>query len=290
MRNIMTTTEFHIATGLLAVILVSLVLLQPQRPQMWFYPLAREAAKAKMNHETREMLEYQTEHFVIKYTKADAADVEMVARAAEAAYTPVTTTLGYNMKNKAPVVIYPDKDELRKAFGWSGNQSAMGVYWGGAIQLLSPSQWLKDGNSLNEFIRSGPMVHEFTHMVFDYMTNGNYPRWFTEGLAQYVEYQVNNYEWITPENKLTGRQYSMAELDNGFDELPNQALAYRESLGAVRYIAEVHGDAKLQAVISGLRVGHDMSKVLRDVLGMDYAAYETAWQAWARENMENYTE
>jgi hypothetical protein len=286
MRNIMTSTELQMAAGLLAVLLFLLVFLQP-RPQMWFYPLAREAAKAKMNYEAREMLEIQTEHFVIKYTENDAKDVDMVARAAEAAYKPVTSILGYPMKNKALIVIYPDKAELRKFFGWSGNESAMGVYWGGAIQLLSPSQWLKEGDSVDKFIQTGPMVHEFTHMVFDYMTNGNYPRWFTEGLAQYVEYQVNDYEWLTSENSLAGKTYSMAELDNDFDELPNQSLAYRESLAAVRYIAEVHGKDKLQAVIAGLKAGQDMPKVISNVLGMDYASYEKAWQTWAEENMQN---
>ena len=285
MRNIMTSTELQIVTALLAVMLFLLVFLQP-RPQMWFYPLAREAAKVKTNHETREMHEMQTEHFIIKYTESDTKDVGMVARAAEAAYQPVTTLLGYPMNNKALIVIYPDKAELRKAFGWSGNESAMGVYWGGAIQLLSPSQWLKEGDTVDQFIQAGPMVHEFTHMVFDYMTNGNYPRWFTEGLAQYVEFKVNDYEWLTPENNMADPKYSMAELESNFDELPNQSMAYRESLAAVRYIAEVHGDEKLQEIIAGLRAGKSMPKVLAEVLHMDYAAYEKAWQSWAADTMQ----
>ena len=52
----------------------------------------------------------------------------------------------------------------------------------------------------------------------------------------------------------------MSELDGNFDDLPNQALAYRESLAAVRYIADVYGEAKLQQVIEALQAGQSISK------------------------------
>ena len=85
----------------------------------------------------------------------------MVAQAAEKAYEPVTQTLGYAPGAKTLICMYPNKRQLNQAFGWSGDQSAMGVYWGGVIQVLSPHVWLKDA-SADDFIRSGPMVHEFT--------------------------------------------------------------------------------------------------------------------------------
>jgi hypothetical protein len=225
-----------------AVLSAGLFLLLPNRPQMWLYPLVRQTAQAKMNYESRNLAVYETEHFTIKYDRQDADVVQMVAQAAEKAYPPVTQALGYSPGGKTLILIYPNRQELNQAFGWSGDQSAMGVYWGGVIQILSPHVWLRD-TSPEEFIQTGPMVHEFTHLVFDHMTEGNYPRWFTEGQAQYVEYRVNNYEWRSPSNSLGGKLYTMAELDANFDALPDQSLAYRESLAAVRYIAEVYGDS-----------------------------------------------
>jgi len=265
------------------LLLAAVLLLAPVRLQMLLYPLAREAAHAKISYETRAMAAYETPHFVIKYT-SDPAAAAMVAEAAEAAWAPVTAALGHSPGGKTLVVMHPDRSALNQNFGWSGSQSAMGVYWGGVIEVLSPRAWLKNGTA-SEFIRSGPMVHEYTHLVFDHMTRGNYPRWFTEGLAQYLEYKVNGYEWRTADNALTGRLYTQAELDRDFDSLPNQALAYRESFAAVRYIAAVHGESGLRQVIAALAAGRPIEQAVGGSLGMDYAMFEAAWRNWAQENM-----
>ena len=270
-----------------AVCIILLILLMPSRTRMWIYPLVRQATQIKVNYETRSMAAYETEHFIIKYTPIDADTVAMVAEAAEAAYHPVAEDLGYAPRGKTLILIHPNKTELRQAFGWSDNESAMGVYWGGVIQLLSPHVWLNGGESVQEFIHSGPMVHEYTHLVLDYLTNGNYPRWFTEGLAQYVEYRVNDFEWKTAGNQLDNKMYTMNQLDQQFDELPNQALAYRESLAAVRYIAEVYGEDKLREIINSLKAGQTLEKAIAKTLGLDYGAFERSWKVWAAANMNN---
>lgn len=281
MRKIMTVeTTISIILLLAAIFFLQM----PTRAQMAIYPLLRQATKWKLEFDTRDMAVYETPHFIIKYEPQDADVVAMVAQAAENAYKPVTGILGYSPQDKTLVLIYADKKELNQVFGWSGDQSAMGVYWGGVIQILSPHAWLKDMTA-EEFIRSGPMVHEYTHLVFDRMTNGNYPRWFTEGLAQYVEYKVNNYEWRTVSNSLTGPKYSMAEMDKEFDNLPDTSLAYRESFAAVRYIAEEHGEGKLDQVVTALEKGKTLKKAIADSTGLDYESFAREWSEWAAANM-----
>lgn len=289
MRNI-TVHDTSIVTVIIGLALLIFIFSAiPFRPQMWVYPLVRQATQIKVDYETGYMAVRETEHFRIKYTPTDTDTVDMIAEAAEAAYTPVTQELGYAPHGKTLILVQPNKNELRKAFGWSGNESAMGVYWGGVIQLLSPHVWLSGGESVQEFIHSGPMVHEYTHLVFDKLTNGNYPRWFTEGLAQYVEYRVNHYEWQTADNNLDGKLYTMTELEGDFDKLPNQSLAYRQSLAAVRYIAEVYGEDKLREIITELQGGQSLDKAIQRSLGLDYASFEHSWQQWALTNMKNYS-
>lgn len=270
----------------LLLFVASLVLLPVRSPRMWLYPLVRDAAQAKMDWQTKAMAVYETDHFIIKYTGQDSDTVKMVADAAEAAYNPVTAALGSAPSAKTLLLVYPDRKEMNKVFGWSGDQSAMGVYWGGVIQLLSPHSWLKAGESTDEFIRSGPMVHEFTHLVFDHMTNGNYTRWFTEGLAQYVEYKVNGYEWLSVTNKKPERFYPQTQLEGDFDNLPDQSLAYRSSLAAIRYISDVHGEAKLQQIIQAMQQGQSCQSAITGSLGMDYTTFEHEWRQWAIDNMK----
>ncbi len=276
--------------AVVGLILVGLLFsMMPIRPQMWLYPLVRQAAVMKIDYQTKDMLAKETPHFIIRYTENDTDMVDMVAEAAEAAYEPVTSALHYTIGGKTLILIYPDRQAMKQAYGWAGDASAMGFYWGGVIQILSPKAWMKNSHSLDEFIATGPLAHEYTHLVLDHMARGNYTRWFTEGLAQYVEYRVNGYEWVTADNRLTGKVYTMEELDNSFDELSNQSLAYRQSLAAVRYIAEVHGDAKLTQVLAYLTRGEKVNKAIERSLGMDYATYEAMVNLWAQGNMKQYS-
>lgn len=269
----------------LAAMLLSIV---PGRPQMWLYPLVRQATQYKINYQTRDMPAKETPHFIVKYTEPDADMADMVATAAEAAFAPVTGALNYTPGGKTLILIYPDRESMQKAYGWAGDASAMGFYWGGVIQVLSPKAWMKNAQSTEEFITTGPIAHEYTHLVLDYLARGNYSRWFTEGLAQYMEYRLNGYEWITAGNRLTGQLYTMEELRSDFDELPNQALAYRQSLAAVRYIAEVYGDAKLGQVLSYLQAGVKVDKAIEKSLGLDAATFEALVNQWAKGNMKEY--
>lgn len=261
----------------------------PGNPQMWLYPLVRQAMQLRIDYQTKDMLAAETPHFIIKYTEKDADMIQMVAEAAEAAYEPVTAALNYKPGGKALILVYSDRQAMKKAYGWAGDASAMGFYWGGVIQILSPKAWMKNSQSTAEFIATGPIAHEYTHLVLDHLARGNYTRWFTEGLAQYVEYKANGYEWVTVDNRLTGTLYTMSQMDADFDGLPNQALAYRQSLAAVRYIAEVHGDAKLNQVLNYLKAGTKVDSAIEKTLGMDYATYETMVNLWAKGNMKQYS-
>ena len=282
-------SDTSIVMGLLILMLALLLFTQLSiKPRLWLYPVVRQLTMIKLDYDTRDMGEYRTEHFLIKYTAVDSDQVAMVAKAAEAAYYPVTDILGYTIGKRAIIYIYPDHQEMKRTFGWAGDESTMGAYYSGVIQVLSPQKWLKNGERADAFVHSGPITHEFTHLVLDYQTSGNYSRWFTEGLAQYVEYKVNHYEWITSTNRLTGNLYTLAELDEHFADLPNQALAYRESFAAVRFIADQFGEIKLRQIDDLLAQGKPLKEIIPIVLGLTYADYEENWKTWARDYLEDH--
>lgn len=64
--------------------------------------------------------------------------------------------------------------------------------------------------------------HEFSSQGYGW---DHRRRWFTEGLAQRIEYQVSGYLWIEQDSTLRQKLYSLDELEKRFDRLSNQPLA-----------------------------------------------------------------
>jgi hypothetical protein len=125
------------------------------------------------------------------------------------------------------------------------------------------------------------MAHELTHLVVDYLTGGNYPRWFTEGVAQYEEYKLTGFEFQDATGSLQPPFYSMRELTEHFDSMPNQARAYGESLAVIRFIVHQAGEPALYQIIAELGRGLDFNQAAIKVLHLDEAQFEASWQEWA---------
>ena len=228
--------------------------------------------------------ELQTEHYRIKYLTEDKADVDMVANAAEDAYTSVSDRMGQEPGRPTTIVIYPDSRSLAASFGWDKNEKALGVYWGGTIRVLAPSAWLSGGRQQGRFIKEGPMVHEFTHLMVDQMTRGNYNRWWTEGIAQYTEKQITGFEFASPFN---GKQqmyyYTLDNLEKNFDSL-DQSVAYWEALQAVDFIVDNYGEENIYTIIHYLGKGDSMPKAIENALGTDYETFSHDFYQYLENN------
>ncbi|MDO4539689.1 MAG: hypothetical protein Q4B48_01120, partial [Syntrophomonadaceae bacterium] len=168
------------------------------------YPITRQSlerlvATQSSALQTRNFLSQYSEHFIIKYLPIDEKYVEIILRGSEQSYDDVVQWFGTDGPVPAPeLIVFPTAASLASSFGWDRNQQSMGVYWGGSIRILSPAEWM-DEPSLEEFCREGPMVHELCHLMVDEVSGGNYSRWFTEGLAQYLEKQINGFAFPQPE-------------------------------------------------------------------------------------------
>jgi len=228
----------------------------------------------EINLSTTAFNEVKTEHYNIKYTSLDSDWVPMVASAAEDAYGSVTQVFGEEPKSRTTIVIYPDGSSLARSFGWDRDEKAMGVYWAGSIRVLSPREWMTPDDSADKFTREGPMAHEFAHLMVDEMTRGNYNRWWTEGIAQYVEKRTTGFEFADP---FAGGQgpsyYKLASLDRNFDKL-DQSIAYWESLQAIEYIAATGGEDSLFQVMAGLGEGQSLQSSIEKALGVNYSTWE----------------
>lgn len=254
------------------------------------YTWLREYRRAALVAAADPWLSRESAHFTVYYAPYDAEAADMVLEAAEAAYRPVVDALGHAPPGKTLVLVDPDRESLRRAFGWAQGESATGVYYGGVIRVLSPSAWVMGATPEQRraaFRRLNPLTHEFTHLVLDYQTDGNYPRWFTEGLAQRLEYHRTGYRWLEHESTLRQRLYRLSELDQRFDRLPNQALAYRQSHLLVDHLVDRCGEAGLRRLLARLSARQAFPRALEGACGFGPEPLERSWRQWVQAHLDD---
>jgi hypothetical protein len=269
----------------IVLILACLILTmsQPVTAKLIVYRASRELVRVQMFFSTFGWNRIQGEHFIVKYQPQDSDIAKMILDLAERNYKPVSERFGRFYSWKIPLIIYPSKESLGRSFGWENDESAMGVYWGGVIRVLSPREWIDSDNPKEAkkiFETEGPIVHEFTHLMVDYVTGGNYTRWFTEGIAQYEEELLTGYR---PERrKLTNSDelYKLSRMDGDFDNLADQNLAYLESYQAVKYLVDTYGENKLKEILTCLGKGYSMDDSFRKVLDISYDRLENDFVSW----------
>lgn len=228
-----------------------------------------------------------SEHYDLYFTAADENVAHLILATAERVWAPVSAQMSTTPSSRVPLILYPSRDDLRQAFGWGQSESALGVYWQGTIRLLSPNVWL-DGMQreydLEEFARLNPVAHELTHYILDERTGGNYPRWFTEALAQQVEERVTGYVWLEPTSRITQDLYGYDELSTAFQALPNQSLAYRQSYLFLRWLADRNGEQAVEQLIQRLARGVAFPDAFAAVYGSPPGQLFREWQQWAVAN------
>ncbi len=280
----------------------------PGALKSYFYGAFREGSRVVLDLQNQHLPVLEGKHFQIRYQDVDANAAGLVLETAEGIFALVNQSFGFVPSRKVPVVIYPNGDALARCFGWPADEAALGVYWIGTIRILSPNAWAAgpDGDlDAVMFKESGPMAHEYTHYVIDYLTGGNYPRWFTEGVAQWQEKQITGFTFSNPfltleeqnqenspqklpstdvaavETEIFSELYPLTEMDIRFDCLPNQMLAYWESRRAIEYINAEFGPDRIQQIIECLGQGYSMNRTLERSLGVNLRQFDQNFRQWA---------
>ena len=264
------------------------------------YDIFRDYEYYKLTRSTESMVVRTSANFELRVDDRDARWASMVLNTAEAAAVSEARDLGVDIKQvrdqqggrRVLLVMYPTKEALSSSFGWPAGENALGAYWAGAIRLLSPTSWLGNLSSdrLAYFYRKdGPVAHELAHMLFDFASKGNYPRWFTEGVAEYEEWKANGFLWIEGDGgEVLQSRYTLDQLDD-FDSLDDQALAYRQSLLMVAFIKEKAGTDGLAGLALDLGREPSFWQVIQEHTGLDRQSFEAAFAAWLPKNIGRWS-
>lgn len=255
---------------ILILILFFIILPNAFKIQTRVYKIMRDFYAHQLDYKTKEYLILESDKFCVKYKENEKNTAEMILNVAENMAPVVEKFFAYQPSRKTNLIVYPSMREFNKNFGWEGDKSPMGVYWMGTIGVLSPQVWMADSMTIDKkevFIKEGPFVHEYTHLIIDYKTQGNYTRWFTEGVAQYIEKEITGYTLPEPSWARKLAFYPFSQLDKNFDLLEDQELAYWQSLIAIEYIVENRGLEVINKIIARLAQGYNMNAALEKESG-----------------------
>ncbi|WP_069650730.1 peptidase MA family metallohydrolase [Caloranaerobacter ferrireducens] len=206
----------------------------------------------------------ETKHFVIRFDEENKEVAYLTGEIAEKYYNVVCKMFDYYPKEKSIIIIYDDGNELLKNTRLNKQTYPIGVYYGGVINILSPKLWINDIENFNMvYEKDGPIVHEFTHLIVDKITHGNYPMWLTEGIALYTEYKLTGFEWGKDIQYVD--KVDIKSLDKNFYEL-DQYIAYRKSFEVIKKISDVWGFEKLKDILITLGEGNNLKSSTKAVL------------------------
>lgn len=270
---------------LIAIILISLLLIPISWPKVKIqaYKMIRNFSKVHLALTTREYSTLTDSNFTVKYKSDNQESAQLILETGNEILAQVNRTLGYVNRESIPVIVYSSMEELNESFGWEGDRSPMGVYWMGSIRILTPEAWVEADEDKDVIFKNmGPMAHEYAHLVVDYKTNGNYTRWFTEGIAQYVEKEITGFTLEEPTQQAKENLYPFTELDQTYDEQANQELAYWQSLIAIEYLIDKNGEKIVNDLLRELNQGRSFNKVFKDLVGQDLSSFENDIRVYAK--------
>lgn len=230
------------------------------------YPLLRGIQHELIIFNTKTFNIRETKNFIIRYETEDKEVIDLVAKAAENKYQEVNEVFNYSPKEKSIIIVYNDPQKLMENSNLNQGKPPMGVYYASTIQIINPRYWISEDQDMEDiFINEGPMVHEYTHLVVDDIAKGNYPLWFTEGLALYQEYLQTGYEW-GKDLRYPEKPYSVDKLTKNFGDL-DEILAYKRSFQLVKGLAEREGLESLSQLLRELNKGRTFEEAHKRVFG-----------------------
>ncbi len=238
------------------------------------------------NHPEIDWRTATTEHFTIVHPARLDSVAAAAAPIAEATYDTLAANLEVAFDERIEIYL-TDQDAIVNGFAAPFDGGFTNIWvntndW--AYAFTGPSSWLRI-----------VLAHELTHIfhyeavrsdlgVWAFAFGGSFPRFWTEGLAQY---QAETWNAQRGERWLRAAVLDDALSYRDGQSLWNGRLLYASGHSQVRYFTQQHGDSTLadvlhhkKDVLFGLAEVHDFETAVAETVG---SSYETFYEQWRRD-------
>ncbi len=183
--------------------------------------------------------------------------------------------------------------QKRKTF-----QKAVGSSHAIAVALQGYDLIIIDNSKMNvhPFTLEATLKHELCHLFLRHLVKGgDLPRWFNEGLSQWVsgvltEILIGENNDILKQAALSNRYIPLRSLSVSFPgDYTKLQLAYQQSRSIVEYMVKEYGEDGVMQVVARLGNGSDMNSSVLEALSLSLEELEKKWHGHLRKKYTWFT-
>jgi len=220
------------------------------------------------------------EDVTVWWHRGDRAFAERALAIAEDALASASELLGVGDVEPVDFFIYADSRAFRQAMGPDTRENVGGQAHPDIRTLFG----LIEPRQLGSDWVAELVTHELAHLVFDEAVDNPYgypPTWLNEGLAVYLSKGFDDADRAQVEAAArAGSIIPLEGLRGRFPTRPTRfGLAYAESVSAVAYFVDTHGQDQLVELITSFADGRSLEEAFRAATGDGFLAFEDAWLA-----------
>ena len=212
---------------------------------------------------------------------ANATPGESLEKRIDELLTRQREFLGAGSPGRPLIVLAQDRNRFQAALSHYGGRRAED--WATAVALPSRGIVILDGNYLGRHPISSveTVSHELAHVVL-HEAGGDLPRWYHEGLAQWLAGQrlaIRTKKLLSIFSR-TGGTVSFEELDKFLPMRHSEAsLLYGQCLSFVTYLSSSWGTGVHRLLLEKTLAGVEFDSAFLAVTGIELAEAESRWRA-----------
>ncbi len=220
----------------------------------------------------------KTHDVTIKYEKGLSGVSNEIGSLIPSLKEETEKRIGLPINFSFDIIIYRDRKTFRRLV--NSDMIAAFAIPGQDLIVLDYSQFRHDPLTLKLIV-----MHEMCHLLLHKNIAGNnLPRWFDEGLSQWVSSGINEivYPRSTDVLKMAFISGTLLPFSTISEALPPDTadliLSYEQGRSMVDYIEQRYGMDSIKGIISRLSSGAGFHDAVNDELGADFTEIEKKWR------------
>lgn len=230
----------------------------------------------------------ESEHFAIRMPAREANVLKhYLPDLLEDAHRVLGAKYGFEVTTPIHVDAFDRPDDFSvRSIGTPG-LPALGVCFGRVITLLGPT-----AQPLGQFSWSRTAWHEYAHVVTLQQSQGQVPRWLTEGLSVFEESQRKALWARDMERQLHDRYHNdrllrMGEINSAFQG-PDILFAYYQGGLIAEHLMKDRGFDVIPAMLRAFGEDRTTAEVFQQVLGLELATYDASFRTYVQGLVKDY--